>query len=163
MSLNRIRGDLLKLAHIGKFDVIVHGANCFCTMGSGIARQIREQFPDAYAADRYTQPGDYNKLGNYTQARCTNAAGRAVSVINAYTQYNYNRPGEHQDLFEYLSFALILQKLAREYPQAHFGFPLIGQGLAGGDAAVITKMLDDFAQRLNETSGTATLVEYETQ
>lgn len=57
-------GDLLSLAIDGRFDVIVHGCNCQCTMGAGIAqyhwrgagvlveyeavrsafRQIRDQF-----------------------------------------------------------------------------------------------------------------------
>lgn len=30
-----IIGDLLKLADDGQFDVIVHGCNCFNTMGAG--------------------------------------------------------------------------------------------------------------------------------
>jgi O-acetyl-ADP-ribose deacetylase (regulator of RNase III) len=28
-----IKGDLIQLAKDGKFDLIVHGCNCFCTMG----------------------------------------------------------------------------------------------------------------------------------
>ena len=32
-----IKGDLIKLAQKGKFDIIAHGCNCFCTMGAGIA------------------------------------------------------------------------------------------------------------------------------
>lgn len=39
-----VRGDLLQLALDGAFDVIVHGANCQCVMGAGIARTIRELF-----------------------------------------------------------------------------------------------------------------------
>ena len=36
-----IKGDLIKLALQGEFDVIVHGCNCFCTMGAGIAKSIK--------------------------------------------------------------------------------------------------------------------------
>ena len=28
-----IDGDLFKLAEQGEFDIVIHGANCFCTMG----------------------------------------------------------------------------------------------------------------------------------
>jgi len=39
-----IEGDLIKLAKQGKFDVITHGCNCFCTMGAGIAPQMAKAF-----------------------------------------------------------------------------------------------------------------------
>jgi O-acetyl-ADP-ribose deacetylase (regulator of RNase III) len=43
-----ICGDLIRLAILGNFDVIVHGCNCFKTMGGGIAAQIKRVFPKAY-------------------------------------------------------------------------------------------------------------------
>ncbi len=36
-NLNIINGDLIDLAKNGNFDVIIHGCNCFRTMGVGIA------------------------------------------------------------------------------------------------------------------------------
>ena len=38
-----IEGDLLLLALAGHFDVIVHGCNCQCTMGAGVAKAIKLQ------------------------------------------------------------------------------------------------------------------------
>ena len=32
-----IKGNLISLALAGEFEVIIHGCNCFCTMGAGIA------------------------------------------------------------------------------------------------------------------------------
>mmetsp|Transcript_48489 Transcript_48489/g.117305 ORF Transcript_48489/g.117305 Transcript_48489/m.117305 type:complete len:196 (+) Transcript_48489:130-717(+) len=61
-----VHGDLLKLAMNGEFDVIVHGCNCFCQMGAGIARSIRHKFPQAYIEDIQTIKGDKSKLGTYT-------------------------------------------------------------------------------------------------
>ena len=61
-----VQGDLLKLAMNGEFDVIVHGCNCFCQMGAGIARTIRHKFPQAYIQDIQTIKGDKSKLGTYT-------------------------------------------------------------------------------------------------
>lgn len=49
--LKRVEGDLVKMANMGKFDLILHGCNCRNTMGSGIAKQIKDKFPDAYEAD----------------------------------------------------------------------------------------------------------------
>jgi len=31
------QGNLIDLALAGEFDLIAHGANCFCTMGEGLA------------------------------------------------------------------------------------------------------------------------------
>jgi len=44
MKYNVIEGDLIKLALEGRFDVISHGCNCFCTMGAGIAVPMAKTF-----------------------------------------------------------------------------------------------------------------------
>jgi O-acetyl-ADP-ribose deacetylase (regulator of RNase III) len=148
---------LLKLAREGKFDIIVQGCNCFCTMGSGIARQIREEYPEAYAADCETKSGDKAKLGDYTFAKTKDG----FVIINAYTQYSFNRAGESDDVFEYDAFELVLANLLYEAGDANFGFPYIGMGLAGGDKTRIIKMLEDFAQKVSDQRGTVTLVEFQ--
>lgn len=61
-------GDLLSLAQQGDFDVIIHGCNCFNTMGAGIANSIRHKFPAAYHADCQTRKGNPDKMGTYTSA-----------------------------------------------------------------------------------------------
>lgn len=35
--MNIIKGDLIALVLEGRFDVIVHGCNCMCVMGAGLA------------------------------------------------------------------------------------------------------------------------------
>lgn len=80
-KISYVDGDLIKLALSGKFDVIVHGCNCFCTMGAGIAPQMAEAFGcdefdkeltsytdyddygDPYVVETSNR-GDINKLGN---------------------------------------------------------------------------------------------------
>ena len=54
MSLIRKKGNLLDMAERGEFDIIVHGANCICVMGSGIAREIKARFPQAAQADLFS-------------------------------------------------------------------------------------------------------------
>jgi hypothetical protein len=42
--MKTVYGDLVKLAIAGNFDVIVHGCNCYHTMGAGIAKQIKKNY-----------------------------------------------------------------------------------------------------------------------
>lgn len=160
--LKHIKGDLLLFAEAGLFDVIVHGCNCFCTMGSGIARQIRELYPEAYATDCKTEVGDYNKLGTYSKAytQPVEEDGNVFLIVNAYTQFGYNGKGETKDVFEYTSFKLILQKLEHNFGTLRFGLPYIGMGLAGGDKQRILAMIEDFANKVSAKGGSVTLVEF---
>lgn len=150
--LKHTKGNLLDLAEAFEFDVIVQGCNCFNTMGGGIAREIAEKYPSAARVDRSTQYGDYNKLGNWTEFD----TGR-FKIINAYTQYNMSR-GE--DVFEYVAFELILQKLIHAYGDKRIGLPYIGMGLAGGDKEIILDMIELFAIQVAQKGGSVTLVEF---
>lgn len=94
--MKRREGDLLQYARDGVFDVIVHGCNCFCTMGAGIANQIKHQFPEAYQADVQTAKGDRGKLGSCSSATIEGQYG-ACRVVNAYTQYQYRGKGVKVD------------------------------------------------------------------
>jgi O-acetyl-ADP-ribose deacetylase (regulator of RNase III) len=157
--LKHTKGDLLNLAEDGEFDIVVQGCNCFCTMGSGIARQIREHYPDAYASDLHTVAGDIDKLGNYSIGRSSYIKTK-FAIVNAYTQFDFNRAGESNDLFEYSAFELILKKLAHKFGTANYGFPYIGMGLAGGDKTRIMAMLENFAEKISAQGGSVTLVEF---
>jgi O-acetyl-ADP-ribose deacetylase (regulator of RNase III) len=83
-----VRGDLIELALAGQFDVIVHGCNCMCAMGAGIAKGIKATFPEAYAADCSTPKGAREKLGTISTAR-VERDGRVLHVVNGYTQYRW--------------------------------------------------------------------------
>ena len=159
--LKRVQGDLLTLAERGRFDIIVHGCNCQNTMGSGIARQVKERYPEAFQAD-YEYDNDtkyrFNKLGNYSIAKIFSESN--FFIVNAYTQFHYLP--RNVDHFEYASFAVILQKLHHYYGNYDFGFPYIGMGLAGGDSTRIITMLEEFASMVEGKGATATLVEYKT-
>lgn len=151
--LKRVTGDLLQLATDGKFDVIVHGCNCFNVMASGIAGQIAKLFPEVVVSDNLTVKGA-NKVGTYNFTT-VERNGRIFIICNAYTQYNFSR-GE--DVFEYDGFKNILRQLGSidALKGKRFGFPLIGCGLAGGDKNRVIELLEEFAIGNN-----ATLVEWD--
>lgn len=68
-------------------NVIIQQCNCFCTMGSGIAYEIRKRYPEAYEADCKTIKGDKNKLGKFSWVK----AKDGKIIINMYSQYDYGR------------------------------------------------------------------------
>ena len=156
-KLKHTKGNLLDLAEAGEFDIVVQGCNCFNTMGGGIAREIRERYPHVADADRYSDKGDYRKLGNWTSGEVVTNNETVFKIINAYTQYNMS---QGTDVFEYIAFQLILEKLAFVYPGKRFGLPYIGCGLAGGEKETIVDMIDVFAGRIALEGGTVTLVEF---
>jgi len=137
--IKEIKGDLLKLAKAGEFDMIIHGCNCFCKMGSGIAKQIKEQFPKAYEVDQETKEGDINKLGTYTLAQVTPYGHPMLFIVNAYTQYRY---GTDKVQVDYEALTLVMRKINHDNSGIRIGLPLIGAGLAGGDWNRIKKIIE---------------------
>ncbi|MBN7137758.1 phosphatase [Lysobacter enzymogenes] len=137
--MNILQGDLLQLAADGRFDVIVHGCNCQCRMGRGIALSIRERFPAAWAADRRTVPADRGKLGTYSQAEVEENGHRFV-VVNAYTQFHWKGEGV---LADYDAIGRAMRAVAREFHGQRIGYPLIGAGLAQGDWSAIAPIIDE--------------------
>lgn len=152
--MNTLKGDLLALGKSKEFDIIMHGCNCFNAMGGGIAAQVANQFPDAKLADEETVRGDAGKLGTYT----IGMDGRLV-ILNAYTQYSISRDGK--DVFEYLAFERVLDKIAYRFGKWRIGMPLIGMGLAGGDPERIIPLIERFAQSVELQGGTVTIVEWD--
>lgn len=65
---------------------IIHQANCFHTMGGGIAARIKAKYPDAYNADISSGPkGDSHRLGSFSIAQARDNKW----IYNLYGQYNY--------------------------------------------------------------------------
>ena len=133
-----IDGDLLKLAEEGNFDVIGHCANCYHSMGAGIAPQIKAKYPEAYAADCATTKGDIKKLGTISYTETTKPI-----VVNLYGQFDYTgrRKGEMDLNYEALRSALKATK--ERFSGKIFGFPKMGSGLAGGSWEIIEKIIEE--------------------
>ncbi len=159
--LKHTKGNLLDLAARGNFSIIMHGCNCHNTMGSGIAKEIRERYPEAYAVDCMTTAGDRSKLGTITVVAVDNDVGGTMIIVNAYTQYDFNRSGDFKDVFEYEAFQKILDAFAKDAgPGMNIGLPYIGMGLAGGNKERIMAMIEDFANKISAKGGSVTLVEF---
>lgn len=133
------KGDLIDALNLGMVDVIAHQANCFNTMGSGVAKAIRENFPEAYEADCRTVKGDKGKLGSVSIASVP-----AGFIFNLYGQYNYGKDGSQYT--DYLALADALGEMARVLNACDFtgdiGLPKIGAGTGGGDWSIIETLID---------------------
>jgi len=148
MNYTELDGDLITLAKAGKFDVIAHGCNCHSTMGAGIAPQMAK----AFGCDRFSMElwgSDVNKLGNIDYQTVVlgekaiwsledaknNRDEPELTVVNAYTQFNYGRNHADGDAkpLSYEALTLCMKKMNVLFAGKHIGLPKIGAGLAGGD------------------------------
>jgi O-acetyl-ADP-ribose deacetylase (regulator of RNase III) len=130
-----IKGNLIDLAEAGRFDVIVHGCNCFHAMGAGIAKEISSRYPAALAVDKNsTLKGDSSKLGGYTFTYVTAPNGYSFIIVNAYTQYYYGRPKKGKGpVVDYDAIGSVFGMIAKHFNSYRIGYPKIGAGLAGGN------------------------------
>jgi len=133
-----IDGDLITLAKEKQFDVIFHCCNCFCTMGSGIAPQIKHAFPEAYEVDCKTISGDKNKLGTISFTE-----NSSPIVVNLYGQFGYgNRKLGLPDV-DYEALRSSIKQMKTKFSGKTFGGPKVGSGLAGGSWDIIEKILEE--------------------
>ena len=131
-----IDGDLIQLAKEGKFDVIGHGCNCFGNMGAGIAKTIKEEFPEAYTADKFgSRRGDHKKLGTFTKYDYPD-----LTILNLYTQFAY---GTQKVEVRSDAVRKCMKEIKKNYSRKKIGLPMIGCGLAGGDWNIISRIIED--------------------
>lgn len=106
-------------------------------MSAGIAKQIRAQFPEAYAADRKTPKGSPEKLGTISTAQ-VQRGHHSFTVVNAYTQFDWRGTGVKAD---YEAIRSAMRQVKRSFAGARIGYPQLGAGLAGGDWSVISEII----------------------
>jgi len=133
--VKQVKGDLLALFKQGHFPTIAHGCNCVQVMGAGIAKQVAEQFPEAFEADKeFTLPALY-RLGEYSVVPTQYGV-----ILNFYTQL---QPGAN---FEYCALKNCLKRLSMEAIKQgtylELAVPFIGAGIGGGDWNTIKKILN---------------------
>lgn len=150
-----IEGDLIEIFKSGdgqrKFDAIAHGANCFHTMGAGIAKGIAINFPEAVAADiAHHQRGDLLALGQYSAAKTPYGY-----VLNLYSQFTPGKvPASGIVKSVGLAFGMVNSHttpsldLCADPRRPVIGIPLIGAGIAGGVWADIAERIDQVTPNL---------------
>jgi len=139
--INQITGDLLDV----KEGYIVHGCNAQGVMNSGVAKQIRERYPENYLVYKVSitqkKLNFESPLGHIIKYRIGD-----LMIINAITQDRYGRDGKQyvnydavRDCFRKINEVVLKTD---DLPKI-VNFPLIGCGLGGGDWDIISKIIDD--------------------
>lgn len=134
-----VNGNLLKMFKNSEFQVVVHGCNIFHTFGSGIAAQIKKEYPEAYDSDLCTEYGDTDKLGMFSLAHYLDITDKVHIIVNLYTQGSFGKTGVHVD-YEAIERGFKAIKVA--YGNMKIGIPQIGAGLGGGDWNRIETIID---------------------
>ena len=128
----------------GNYDIFCHQVNCKRVMGAGVAKQIRNKYPEVYQAYMKKTP----TLGDVLPVFCSD--GRIC--INMYAQDGYGRDKRYTD---YQAFQKCLNGLvnflATQRQDAIVAFPYnIGCGLAGGDWNIVEKLLENFSRKIRQ-------------
>lgn len=144
-----VKGNIIDMAFKGELSAIVHGCNCFNTMGAGLAAQIKKSCPAAFMADtqmvkNYPTDVRWRMLGEHSSALIPVGDGGTFTVINAYTQYQPGSNFEYTALDRFLTSSALygFGKSDLWASGGRIGFPLIGCGIGGGDWDVVKSMLE---------------------
>ena len=139
--MKTVTGDILELAENGTFDVVIHGCNCEHLMASGLSKQVRDQYPDAYAADQnFTFPIFGDQLGLISGARVYRKNGSGYfHIINAYTQLHARGDGV---LTDYRAVRSAFRNVKNNFAGSKIAYPKIGAGKGRGDWNTISQIIE---------------------
>ena len=149
MKIEQIEGDLLDFPN--GINVIAQCCNCKAVQSAGIAKQIKERYPEAYEADKTHHAVYQNKgnsmLGSYSSARVWKAGEKVRFVVNLYGQENYgveDRQLNYEAIYCAMNRLRINLNIAhRNLQETVVGFPYgMGCGLAGGDWRIVYAMIE---------------------
>lgn len=139
MLVNVIKTDLFNIKPTP--NAIAHSANCFHTMGVGVAVGMRHATQDRiFNVDKTTPYGDVNKLGTTSSVTIN-----GVTYVNIYGQHAVKgRDGGVYVHFESIKRGILsIFKKFQGVENFRLAIPLMGCGLAGGK-------LSDFIKTINE-------------
>jgi O-acetyl-ADP-ribose deacetylase (regulator of RNase III) len=135
--LYEIKGNLLD----SKEDFICHQVNCQGAMNSGVAKQIREKWPEVYR--EYSEFSLLNSkllLGRIQQVTVNNNQ----SIVNMFSQEYYGYDGKRYTSYDAFWSCLYRIKADCGSPGATFAFPAkIGSDRGGANWNVIKSMINE--------------------
>jgi O-acetyl-ADP-ribose deacetylase (regulator of RNase III) len=135
-----VKGDLFDT----DIPVIVHGCNAQGVMGSGVAKQIKEKFPQAYID--YLEDHKYHSKHGFDElplGRIITTSCNSKTILSVITQRFYGR-NINIRYCSYDAIAEIFNKLGKQY--THLAIPQIGAGLANGSWDVIEAIINSEAK-----------------
>lgn len=137
MITKYVKGDLFKTPLL----VIAHGCNAQGVMGSGVAKIVKDKYPEAYKAykERYDSATDKH-LSALPLGDMSVSNSNGLMIVNMVTQKNYGRDGERYVSYDAVSACF--SSLNRYFKGTAVAIPKIGAGLGGGDWNVIEAIIN---------------------
>lgn len=130
-----VKGDLLKANQ----QLIVHQCNARGIMGSGVARQVKEQYPSVYG--KYFDMCDSRPRSKLMGEAQIVQIDDKRSIVNLIGQYHFlPRTQRHTD---YNALEKGFKQLKIDRPKVDLAMPKIGCGLGGGDWNIVSQLIVD--------------------
>lgn len=139
--IHYVKGNLLD----SDCDYICHQVNCQGVMGSGIAKQIRERWPEVYESyRRYCDTYHFDADDLLGGADIMPIEDGTRSVINMFAQNKYGYDGARYTSYDAFDECLrTIRWLVPANKGISIGFPKnIGCGLGGGNWKVISALIE---------------------
>ena len=131
-----VDGDILQ----AKENIIAHQVNCQGVMGSGIAKQIKDKYPNVFSP--YRKFFVNNKFTALGKCQIVKAEDNKY-IANLFGQYKYGRDKQYTD-YKALEEALFSLKVSAKDHNLSVAIPYnIGCGLAGGNWETVYKIIEE--------------------
>lgn len=142
--LNYVFGDLLESDEA----IIAHGANSMGVMGSGVAKAIRDKYPECYQVYRDVYEESGLDLSEVVYCTTLSPQMKPLIIANCITQKDFGRDPNtvycsYEAIEESLDDVLYLASTLRF---ESIGIPMIGAGLAHGDWNIISQIIENLSE-----------------
>ena len=130
--------------------IICQQVNCKGVMGAGLAKQIRNRYPDIYDYYRHAYTGNHLKLGNVLFFDTLNDNNQIIA--NLCGQDGYGRGMRYTDYDALKTCLNTVKTYATTNNIDRIGIPYgMSCGLAGGNWDVVTNIIKDVFKDTNIT------------
>tara|TARA_B100000700_G_scaffold311500_2_gene393782 strand:- start:194052 stop:194615 length:564 start_codon:yes stop_codon:yes gene_type:complete len=149
-AINYSAGCFVRAIKSGDLDAAAQQSNAQCSMTSGLAPVLAAEYPQIKEADeKYSAVfSPEKKMGTFSRCLMWVNQNRPVTFFNLYGQLDRSSKRTADDVIrDYAYLEQALDTMATDLldnlnGRLHVGFPLIGCGRAGGDWAIVSRMIE---------------------
>ena len=121
-------------------DVICHQVNCQGVMGSGVAKQVREKYPNVY--ENYREMCKMYEPSELLGCVFSGNVRDEIRIDNLFAQENFGYDGKCYT--DYNALRKCLEAVADHYSNKTIAIPyLMGCHRGGGDWNIVYKMIEE--------------------
>lgn len=140
--MREIIGDILTPVRNDKSVIVCHQVNCMGVMGAGLAKQVRDKFPEVFRAymSKCAACNEYphGNLGHVQFCSVINEAGYIIANIFGQLSYGAGRVNTDYD-----AVRMGLNRVSTAFPYSTIRIPyMMGCGLGGGDWNIVLDIIE---------------------